>query len=498
MPKAGDSTLEEVLVRIWRVGHPASLEEIDLDLDRASLEKEIGRLHVAGKINGQLRANLVCEQCGNPYEYAHADRVLTSACGNTVDLSQQFKPDFYRYVPNFDQLGKWVTQSLAREEFRTHSRSQNSQIEHIVDLGQITRPPSLSLDLFLSTTVVDTRSLAELWVLLVRRGRLGVLLHPGMSEEATELAALTFSSMPFISIEAAELASPAVVSQVAEFPGFRTEIERMLERTRSVPEIDSLSGSSDDDPLPVGIGVLARVGGERFQAPVISLLHTLGAPENLPKTPYCPDGILLLPDGYWLVDAKSSLDGFSFSVPEREKARRYVRPFEERQGSSSDWTFFGELILTRTDVVDSATIRRARDFLLAEDLRSSIVLLSFEGLSWLWKKAWAEPKYWRCCNIASDTRTLLELRPNLLNSISGDPLAHEFAGTRVRLVSEEAIKSFWSLVLKRRVYHELRDRTPEDIMTMVRRTLMDLFARRSTQRPGTTSNGDGSASELAG
>jgi hypothetical protein len=395
-----------------------------------------------------------------------------------------FKHEYYRYVPNFDSLLGWIAETLDKGGLSLHATSRHSDIEHILDAGEIIKHPNVSLDLFLATGAVDTRALAEIWVLLVQRGTLGVLIHPGMSEDAAKLVALTFASVPFITIEAVELPNVSSIDQIVDFPRFRAEIARLLQ-TVTFPQSVELTGVAPGvSPLPTGIDALARTGGEQFQAPAISLLHTLGAPEVLPKEAYCPDGILLLPDGFWLVDTKSSIDGFKFSVPEREKSRRYVRTFEEKQDSSSDWTFFGEIILTRTDVLGPQTIRRARDFLLAEDLRSSIVLMSYEGLSWLWEQAWLQPKYWRCCNIASDTRALMELHPVILNSIREDPMIHEFAESRVRVVSQKTFVAFREYVLGRKEYHELRARTPEDIATMVRRTLMNQFTRRRSPGVG--------------
>ena len=109
---------------------------------------------------------------------------------------------------------------------------------------------------------------------------------------------------------------------------------------------------------------------------------------------------------------------------------------------------------------------------------TSIVILSFEGIEWLWEQTRLNAAYWHLFNKEKDTDDLMKLQPVIITRLEKNDLSREFANTKVRIVSLNAIKALWQHVFERNRYYGYKDRDPDYIATsVVQETYMDNYMR---------------------
>ncbi len=467
--------LDPITYAVWEAGHSVTFQELEI-LGLSDLGDRLTKLREAGVLRADLRSGLVCPNCLTPLEYIRRNTLLVCGCGYKADIVAQFDPRWFRFSPEFVRIWDGISSALKVPGLDVRVEKTHREIEHVIEIGMLSKKEEPGLRVFLCTRRMDVRPLSEVWTSLVQRQEIGMILHPGLTPEAECLVGLTAASIPMYLQHVLHLDEGDSVNRILQFPRFRREIDQRIDSIKK-----RMYGVAEEVSVPAkpNLEELSRIGGERFQAPAIGLLHTLGAPETLPKREYQPDGTLLLPTGYWIIDTKSSQKGFTFSTSERDKAKRYVQALEEKPGQSEDgWAFFGEIILTRTGHVDSKLMGRVNDYILASGLRSSLVILSFEGVDWLWKKAADEPRFWKMLDSVNDPVSLLELRPVITTRPEVEDLVNKFAAGKVRLISEGAVKAFWSLIIERNEYFGFRGRRPENIAESVQRTMMNRFMRR--------------------
>jgi hypothetical protein len=180
-----------------------------------------------------------------------------------------------------------------------------------------------------------------------------------------------------------------------------------------------------------------------------------------------PDGLLVLPDGVWIVDAKSSEGGFSYPQPERDKAWRYLETIEKRMDQfTSSWRFYGEIIVTNTDALLARDMERARMDLRARGTTSIVVVVSHEGLHRLWNHARNSSEYWHRRMLAEDPRDLLLLKPRFVAKVRPTESIPLGLDSPLRVVTGQVLDGYWEIV-QSNPYSLPGGRNPEDVLTRV-------------------------------
>lgn len=468
-----------MLKQIWGSGRAVSLDELS---NNGHLGKTASQFCKSYNLKYELKSGLECPACGRSFKYLDNNTYLVCSCGNQINTHKTDNLNIFRFTPDFDEIVNQIAKALKEKLYERDDRQPYAPIEYLKEVGVVKKDSKPLLRLFLATKKIDLDVISKLWVRLISQKEYGAVIHPSITKEARDFVDLTATSVPILFCNLESIEDPEFTNQFDAFHSFREETDRRFEHFKSLGLFNDLSNLTYENDLSLNLETLARFGGERFEERAIPLLHTLGAPKELSKRPFVPDGILLLPRGYWIIDAKSSNKGFEFDVSERDKAIRYITNLERESGPhETDMSFHGEIILALTSHITSELIYKVNDQYASSGLKSSIVILSFEGVQWLWNQSRLKPEYWHMFNKERDTDDLMELKPIIRNRLDKSDLGWEFATTKVRLVSENAIRALWEYVFQRNRYYGYSARHPDYIATsIVQQTFVDNYARLKT------------------
>ena len=285
---------------------------------------------------------------------------------------------------------------------------------------------------------------------------------------------------PVLALEYPRLENPDVAQQIALFPKYRdlvteslAEIARRLNPDGKDSTTDLFEGDSEGQ-----IDQLARTGRERSQLPALKLLMALGPTVGFTKAPWVPDGVLLVPGGFWIVDPKSSEKGFSFSTSERDKIARYLNVLEKQEHLfGPSLKFHGEIIITRTDPINLSAIESATSYLRSRRPDSVVSLVSHEGIRWLWDQIRAEPGYWHLRDAVFDTDNLLKLRPKGFEQGKVPDPARDYVDAPFKVISPEVLRAHWEFLQSRGIYPQMGGHTPSSIAELVQGIYVQEFVR---------------------
>lgn len=469
--------LGKLTLEIWKKGGPVGIEQFKSYI-------EVGKLYTVEEfceemvLMSNLKPVVMCLSCGHQLKNFRQDRYLICTCGTRIDTLETTNLDMFRFIPDFDRIAESVSTELISLGVTISKESKELDIEYLRDLGMLKRNDEINLRLLVSTKSLEQRTVSELWGNLQLRKERGIVIYPGLSKESEILISTTAASIPILFLNYQSFPKANFIEQLHQFQFFRDDVEKRLRELNILFEgVFAVKSDAILTGLPENLDYLSKRGGESFESPAIKLLNTIGAPLELTKRPYLPDGILLLPKGFWIIDAKSSLYGFKFNVDERDKASRYVRTIEENNTySGPGWKFFGEIILTGTENITSETIRKVKGYFSGAKLDSSIVILSYEGLKWLWESSINDPTYWHLFNGLSDPEILMDLNSVIYNKLEDDDISKTSFDNHFRVISENAMKVFWDYVFDRGTYVNMLGHTPQNVADFVQSAFMTAFS----------------------
>ena len=467
---------DPLLIATWQDGKPLSAGALG-----ARTPEELGRLKrlvETGLVEKTLLSSVRCEKDGERLKPVDRSRALVCPrCSTTIELDKPESLGFYTFQVGFPELAKQTKAAFKAHGLPIGQEGAFPSGREILSIGTASGEGGTSIEILLARKRVGPSALLATWGYCATSSRISVLIHPGLSEQAESYLRLSFQACPIYALHASGLGDDTLFEAARKFPKFRRTVESRLKGVESVLFPDGRKPSVEEvDPFGVDADELAKHGKASYEPTALSLLSILG-----PTLPFSrrggvrqvPDGILLLPDGVWIVDAKSASDHFRYQQSQRDQVWRYLETIERRRDHfDAHWRFYGEVIVTLTDPLDPVEIERARRDLRARGTSAVVSIVSHEGLRRLWERARSMSEYWHRRILSEDPRDLLLLHNRFASDSRVGEEVRIGAETPLRLVSGPLLDAYWDAVLKN-PYHGVSMRNPVDVLTR----LEEMFIR---------------------
>lgn len=464
---------DPLLLSTWQAGRPVSPKSIGATQPGRLLR--LRELIDSGLIQKTLLSTVRCEKDGerlNPVDKSRA--LVCPRCSTTIELSKIESLDYYSIQVNIPELAKQVVESFSSQAIPISSEGRFPSSREVTSLG-ITQLDGEDLEVLMARKQVSPSSLLTVWGFCATSGKFVALVHPGFSDQADSYLRLSFQACPIFPIHTTALADSKLFDAARKFPKFRRTVESRLKGVESVlfPEAES---SEDIDPFAADADELSRHGGARYEPAALNLLSILGPTLKFSRrggVRQVPDGILLLPDGLWIVDAKSASERFHYQQPQRDQVWRYLETVERRKDHfDAHFRFYGEIMVTLTESLDSSEMELARRDLRARGTSSVVSIVSHEGLQRAWARVRSSSEYWHRRITSEDPRDLLLLHRRFLSDSKINPEVKAHAESPLRIVTGEVLDSYLERVLQN-PYHVVPMRSPTDVLTR----LEEMFIR---------------------
>lgn len=474
--------MSEITKMVWSKGGSVSIEQLSEfgGVDDTWKKEEICENYY---LKAELRGNITCRKCEGVMKSVKSDTILVCpSCNNIIDVERDQYSYLFWFTPDFTRISQHILQALTEKGIPPVVGKKHSEIDHLFEICTFSFENSLPYRLYLAESILDISPVSLLWTDLFISNEYAIVLHPGLSESVENLLSLTVSSAPIIFSDLDSIGENDFLKNVERFDTFIQQVSDLVDfflahsqKLQTSEEKTKVKG------LPYDIDNLARAGREKFEAPAMNLLNTIGVSYPLDRHKYYPDGFLMLKDSFWIVDAKSSGKGFQLEQSERDKTDRYRRIIElELESEVPNWRFMGELVVTKTSHIDKRLIDRLRLFFDNSDLHSTVSLVSYEGLYWLWNQAYQDPKYWHLINFNRDVLKLLDLHQVIIKGVDTNDPGVLTSRDKLKVISESVIKSFWKYIVQRDEYDTLGMASPEHWRETIQRIYMERFTQAPT------------------
>jgi hypothetical protein len=210
---------------------------------------------------------------------------------------------------------------------------------------------------------------------------------------------------------------------------------------------------------------LSRTGRERFEPVVLRLLQILGFTSRLREKGYGPDGALFLPNGFYIIDAKSTASYFKFEVDERDKILRYIRTLEDNASEFGEYPFFGEVIVTPSlPEPSSRVLDKVEKYFLKNPIKGHLVVVAVEGLLELYRNAFANPEFFHRLDYRRHPIWLLKETHRI--PVADRGRASDYS--KVVYIDEVTLQGYYATVMESPIAH-LNGRTKESLTELVLR-----------------------------
>jgi len=469
--------VDRVLLSAWQAGRPVSAALIGTK-DAPGLAQL--QLHLdAGLLRKTLLPSIHCENDGERLRLVGDGQVLVcQRCNSTIELQKTSSLEFYSFKVDFETLALRVQGAFTDRGIKVTRGGSFPAGRDVVPIGSFTGLDGSEIDLLLAKKTLNPGSLLQVWGHCASTSRTAVLVHPELSPNADSFLRLSFQSSPVYAIRADSLREVQTYESAAKFPAFRRTIADRLKGVETLLFSDSgvKLGGERVDPFGIEADELSLHGRVGYEPVALKLLSVLAPTLKFSRRGgvlQVPDGILVLPDGVWMVDAKSSSEGFRYRQDERDKIRRYLETIEKRSDHFNErWKFYGLIIVTRTAALRKEDVENARNDLRARGAASIVSIVSHEGLVGIWEKARGSSDYWYRRLLGEDPRDVLLLKKRFTTDARVEESTKVSAETPLRVITESVLDVFWESVLKNR-YTGLSGHQPVDVLT----DLEEIFIR---------------------
>lgn len=385
--------LIEVIDRIFSLGNAASLADFP---DPGKVEPLLEEMVQGGIAARSLLVSNRCPQCLQEMEPKLGLVLYCQKCGHSIDLQHGALNRYSSF--SVDETGVAKLLRLHLERNGTHIREPKPipDMPGIVQVGSVFLDSSgWTLEVVLSSKPVAMSTIYSLLGVSEKESCFFMLAYSTLEQglKESELAAIALPSMKMIRL-------PTLLED-----DFGKELEGTLGfSTLLMAHVTSIAGTFNEGlSIPLSgseasfirdVIVLSEVGREKFEPIAARLLGVLGPTACFSRPGAHPDGVLFLSNGFYIVDAKSSQTYFKFSVPERDKLRRYVRIMAQEVHKFGSYKFYGEIILTRDHPdLQRVILPRVERDLRKDPIEGNVVVLSVEALLSLYRRAWANTEY---------------------------------------------------------------------------------------------------------
>jgi hypothetical protein len=458
-----------VLLYVWGRGRPVEASELK-GQDGPTLPR-VRALLSAGLLQRTLLSRIYCPEDGEQLlTVDNASALTCSRCGLIIELGKSEFLEYYSLHVDYARITACIVDSFKAHGFELSGETSFPANRDISQSGVLHIGADSTLALLVAKRVVTPATLLQAWGHCSASSQSAILVHPGLAPTSEQYLRLSFQSSPICPVLATDLSLARPFESARSFTRFRREIQARLTGLESI--VFGADGGAQPtdimDPFGPEDDELATSGGATYEPTALKLLSILGPTLKFSRRAgvrQVPDGILLLPDGVWILDAKSASDSFHYRQEQRDQTWRYLSTIEQRSDYfRNSWKFYGEIIVTRTDPLLNEELKNARDDLRARGTTSVVTIVSHEGLRRLWTRASANPEYWQRRMLSEDPRDVLLLRQRFLSDSRVDKNTVATAESPLRVVTSGVLDSYWDRVLAN-PYQGLSARQPADVLS---------------------------------
>ena len=461
--------VDPVLLSAWQMGRPVPAHAIGA-MDPPGLAQL--RLLLNNRlVTKTLLASIHCKRDGERLRLVGDSQALVCPrCSSTIELQNTDSVEYYNFQVNLDILAMRVREAFTERGLQVAPGGSFPASMEVVPIGSFIGLDGSEIDLLLAKRTLSPGALLQVWGHCASTLRTVVLVHPELSPSADSFLRLSFQSSPIYAIRADSLREAKTYESASKFPAFRRTIADRLKGVEGLLFAGDGAALREEriDPFGVDADELSLHGGPSYEPAALKLLSVLAPTLKFSRrggVRQVPDGILVLPDGVWLVDAKSSTEAFRYRQDERDKIRRYLETIESRSDHFNDkWKFYGLLIVTRTGQLRERDVENARSDLRARPASSIVTIVSHEGLLDIWQRARGSSDYWYRRLLGEDPRDVLLLKKRFTSDARVEESTKVNAESPLRVVTAPVLDVFWDNVLKNR-YSGLSGHQPVDVLT---------------------------------
>ena len=461
---------DPILGSTWQAGRPVTAVELGAQTSEALAH--LRRLVDGGLLEKTLLSSVRCDNDGERMKAVDKSRALVCPrCPNTIELNKTESLVFYTFQVGLDELTNQAIATFEANGLPVGGAGEYPGGRELASIGVVTAGEGEGLEILLAKKRVTASALLSAWGYCTSSDKICILIHPGLSKQAESYLRLSFQASPIFCVHASALGDGQLFQAARNFRDFRKTVELRLEGVESVLFQAATSPPAEVvNPFGVDADELAKHGRAGYEPTALSLLSILGPTlrfSRRDRVQQVPDGMLLLPDGVWIVDAKSATNGFHYKQSERDQTWRYIETIEKRSDLfDARWRFYGEIIVTLTDTVDLGEIENARRDLRARGTLAVVSIVSHEGLRRLWERTRISSEYWHRRMMSEDPRDLLLLHDRFTSDPRVGEEVRASANSQLRVVSGPVIDFYWEAVLKNQ-YQGVSMRNPEDVLTQL-------------------------------
>ncbi len=402
----------------------------------------IRELVEAGILEKRLKPEIPCPACNRTMGIRLDIGYTCTSCGRVILLEDDHLLEHSTYRASVQHLVKTMRNHLVNEGFNLIS-TEESRIAGVYAIGRIQSGSEGELDLVLLAKPLSTTTLSALLGDAIAHSTNTAVFIPS-SESGFERSQSELIAFPkLLTMDLPLFGQEPTMRNLERFLSHSAFLSSIIASIREVTGSDqSLFMTRDEVQFLENARRLSQTGRKRFEPIALRLLQPLGITSRFKAGGYGPDGMLYLPDEFYIVDAKSTESQFEFRVEERDKIHRYIRAIEDNCDFLGEYGFSGEIIVTPSlKEPHSDTLDKVEEYFSKNPINGRLVIISSDALIDLHRSIFADLEYFHRLQPKHHVKDLLSGR------LSVDPTGDSPQFLHVVYVGEETMQRFYSLVL---------------------------------------------------
>ncbi|MHA2022695.1 MAG: hypothetical protein ACTSWQ_03435 [Candidatus Thorarchaeota archaeon] len=395
-------------------------------------------LITSGIVQQQLQAHINCTSCKGQMEDRFGTTLVCMKCGHQIDLNTKEGVQFTVYRVSPENLALKISNSLSEAGFET-CYLPDLRIAGVQSISRIQIDESSTCELVLVFKPFDKTTLyALLGAASVDKSNI-VVLHSDFDSTTNPEEVDTFSFPRLLPFHIANFSQESFVEVLKNYITLTSFLSSIIYSIKDIVNSDQkfVLTRTELDFLD-NAKTQSKIGGIDFEPIALRLLQVFSFTSRFESGGYGPDGMLWLPEEFYIVDAKSTKSNFEFAVSERDKIHRYMRTIEEKVELLDGYHFSGEIIITpdlREPYTD--TLDKVEKYFVKNDVKGRLVVMSSDGLINLYQNALSNLEFFN------------RLRPNIhVSELLRGSTKSEDRYTKVVYISRAVLEKFEADVLE--------------------------------------------------
>lgn len=444
------STLEyQIITNIIRNGGTSKATSLssEIGISESKLNDEVKKLIKKNYLKIELLSTPRCLRCKGKMRLI-IDKLMCEQCDEIISQDDEHRILYSSCSLNFSSLIEDIIVLLSKQSINIqHGNCLNITGFHTI--GK-TRFGKKELVVVLAGGIPDLDQIYSLMGYGHTNETYVLLFHCGLKSEIHTLLMSEIIEPKLIIVDFQVLTNGKELIKTIKSV-FKTEeklqksIENLEVITNEEISVPSLEGGVQ---FIEEIRSSSRKGRDSFEKYALLLLSHFGPTGAFKTKPFHPDGVLINPDGFWIVDAKSTDDFFKFPVREKDKAKRYIEKIENNAHRFSKHSFFGEIIITpELEPKNYKVIDALKEYFDKNPIKSNIIIIPLEGLLYLYEEIWKNMNYLHKYDSRKHIFMLFDISDKIASiEYTQNKILNASRNTHVRYITQETIKNYWKYV----------------------------------------------------